>query len=324
MKPEPEHRYCEISSEGRTLEGDAIVYGDVATFPWGRERIQSGAFGDVGDVILNRQHQRTTPIARTGGGGLTITDSPQALSIRADLPAGVAAADETLALVRSKVLRGLSVEFFSRLDHIEGDMRVIQKADLVGISVVDSGSYPASLVSARAAAMQTRARSGRTLRSKIPANVNLACQCSGAACKFARFAQSAIDEMLDTAFAKVEGEIGKETIAAWGNFENPLASVSRRTLRRSGKYGIDIDVPDSLAGDALLSAQEDAGIIVRPFLDAAESVSTIDGDVAVYSVARARAFIVSSSDQRSGWPTPQLIETPEAVREAPRKRRVWL
>ena len=203
-------------------------------------------------------------------------------------------------------------------------MRVIQKADLVGISVVDSGSYPASLVSARAAAMQTRARSGRTLRSKIPANVNLACQCSGAACKFASFAQEAVEEMMDDVFEKLE----KETIAAWGNFENPLASVSRRTLRRSGKDGIDIDVPDSLAGDALLSAQEDVGIIVRPFLDAAESVSTIEGDVAVYSVARARAFIVSSSDQRSGWPAPQLIETPEAVREAPRPRermaRFWL
>ena len=312
-----ERRYCELRAEGRTLEGDAIVYGDVATFPWGRERIQSGAFGDVGDVILNRQHQRTTPIARTGGGGLTITDSPEALSIRADLPAGVAAADETLALVRSKVLRGLSVEFYSRLDHLEGDMRVIQKADLVGISVVDSGSYPASLVSARAAAMQTRARSGRTLRSKIPANVNLACQCSGAACKFARFAQEAVEEMMDDVFEKVE----KETIAAWGSFENPLASVSRGTLRRSGKDGIEIDVPDSLAGSALLSAQEDAGIVVRPFLDAAESVSTIEGDVAVYSVARARAFIISSSDQRSGWPEPEII----ATKAAPKRRaRLWL
>ena len=312
-----ERRYCELRAEGRTLEGDAIVYGDVATFPWGRERIQSGAFGDVGDVILNRQHQRTTPIARTGGGGLTITDSPEALSIRADLPAGVAAADETLALVRSKVLRGLSVEFYSRLDHLEGDMRVIQKADLVGISVVDSGSYPASLVSARAAAMQTRAKSGRTLRARIPANVNLACQCSGAACKFARFAQEAVEEMMDDVFEKVE----KETIAAWGSFENPLASVSRGTLRRSGKDGIEIDVPDSLAGSALLSAQEDAGIVVRPFLDAAESVSTIEGDVAVYSVARARAFIISSSDQRSGWPEPEII----ATKAAPKRRaRLWL
>ena len=317
-----EKRYCELRSEGRTLVGDAIVYGDEAVFPWGRERIEAGAFGDVGDVILNRQHQRTTPIARTGGGGLTITDSPEALRIGAELPVGVATADETLALVRGKVLRGLSVEFFATAERQSGDMRIIEKARLVGVGVVDDPQYPQSLVQARA--KELRAKSGRTLRARIPAKTKLACQCSGAECKFARFAQEAVEEMMDDVFEKVE----KETIAAWGSFENPLASVSRRTLRRSGKDGIEIDIPDSLAGDAVLSAQEDAGIVVRPFLDAAESVGEVEGDVMLYSRARARAFIVSATDQRAGWPEPQLIPTPEAVREAPRPRegraRVWL
>ena len=41
--------------------------------------------------------------------------------------------------------------------------------------------------------------------------------------------------------------------------------------------------------------------------------------------ARARAFIVSGDRSKGGLAgAPQLIPTPEAVREAPRKRRVWL
>ena len=42
-----------------------------------REEFQAGAFGSVSalDVILNRQHDRRMPLARTGGGGLVLTDS---------------------------------------------------------------------------------------------------------------------------------------------------------------------------------------------------------------------------------------------------------
>lgn len=153
---EPEIRFCELRADGRTLEGEAIVYGDVASFPWGEERIEAGAFGDIGDVILNKQHERKTPIARTGGGGLTLKDTPEALTIRADLPAGVAAADDTLALVRAKILRGLSIEFFPEAERQSGEMRIIEKARLVGVGVVDSPQYPQSLVEARMKASQKR------------------------------------------------------------------------------------------------------------------------------------------------------------------------
>ncbi len=40
---------------------------DVSAFPWGRERIEPGAFSPLGDVILNRQHKRDIPLARTAG-----------------------------------------------------------------------------------------------------------------------------------------------------------------------------------------------------------------------------------------------------------------
>ena len=83
--------YCEIRQNGRRLSGTAVRYGDVATLPWGRERFTAGAFAPIGDVLLNSQHDRRTPLARTGGGGLEIRDTAEALLIEAELPATGAA-----------------------------------------------------------------------------------------------------------------------------------------------------------------------------------------------------------------------------------------
>ena len=143
-----EKRFCELRADGRRLEGEAIVYGDIAFFPWGQERIEPGAFSPLGDVILNRQHDRKTPLARTGGGGLFLIDSPESLSIRAELPEGVAAADEALRLVRANILRGLSIEFFPQAERQSGDLRIIERAQLIGVAVVDSPQYEQSLVAA--------------------------------------------------------------------------------------------------------------------------------------------------------------------------------
>lgn len=146
-----ERRYVELrQGAGRTLEGTAVRYGDTAALPFGRERIEAGAFGSIGDVILNSQHDRQTPLARTGGAGLELADSAEALAIRADLPE-TRAADDVLALVRSGVMRGLSIEFRAVSERIEAGVRVIERAVLSGVAVVDSPAYPASEVEARMA-----------------------------------------------------------------------------------------------------------------------------------------------------------------------------
>ena len=121
-----------------------------------REEIMPGAFAPITDVILNRQHDRRTPLARTGGGGLFLEDSPEALSVRAELPDTPQSA-ETLALVKGKILRGLSVEFHAREERQDGDLRIIERAQLVGVGVVDSPSYPQSLVEARGLELRRRA-----------------------------------------------------------------------------------------------------------------------------------------------------------------------
>ena len=83
-----EHRRVALRhGPGRTVEGVAVRYGDVAQLPWGgEERIEAGAFAPIDDVILNAHHDRATPLARTGGAGLELTDTAERLAFTATLP----------------------------------------------------------------------------------------------------------------------------------------------------------------------------------------------------------------------------------------------
>lgn len=148
-----EFRFYELRAEpdSRQLSGVAVHYGDVAQLPWGKERIESGAFGSIGDILLNRQHDRSKPLARTGA-GLTLTDGSDALRMTAVLPP-TRDADDVLQLVRSGVMRGLSTEFIAQDETFEGSLRIIHRAKLVGLAVVDQGAYPASLVAQREQAL---------------------------------------------------------------------------------------------------------------------------------------------------------------------------
>ena len=147
-----EQLLTEIRQESeRVLSGVLIRYGDEAKMPWGgRETFMPGAFGDVAqaDVILNLMHQRQRPLARTGGGGLTITDDNKEVRIRADLPR-TKDADDALELVRTKVLRGLSSEFAPTNERNQGNLRIIYKARLGGMGLVDIPAYSQSKVEAR-------------------------------------------------------------------------------------------------------------------------------------------------------------------------------
>ena len=57
------------------------------------------------DVILNVQHDRGRPIARTGGGGLELLDNSIELGIRATIPE-TRDGDDALKLVNKRILRG--------------------------------------------------------------------------------------------------------------------------------------------------------------------------------------------------------------------------
>ena len=143
-----ERRFVELRQEGRTLSGVAIAYGSEAKIRSFRERFNAGAFGDVSglDVILNRQHDRARPLARTGGGGLELRDSAERLEIAADLPE-TRGADDVLTLVGAGILRGLSLEFVAIRETWQGNLRTILRATLRGVGIVDRPAYPDSAIS---------------------------------------------------------------------------------------------------------------------------------------------------------------------------------
>ena len=98
---------------GKSIGGTILRYGDEATFPWGKERFEPGAFGDVSklDLIANRMHQRMQPIARNGANGnLVVKDTPTELSGTVRLLNNSAGRDTDLE-VRMGLLRGQSIEF---------------------------------------------------------------------------------------------------------------------------------------------------------------------------------------------------------------------
>ena len=133
-------------AESRVVSGTALRYGNVAVLPWGRERFEAHAFQVLAtaDVILNRQHQRHIPLARTGA-GLVLVDSDTALSVRAELPR-TRDADDVLELIGAGILRGLSIEFLALRSRIVDGVEVISRAKLGNIGIVDRPSYSDSLI----------------------------------------------------------------------------------------------------------------------------------------------------------------------------------
>ena len=145
----PEYRFTEFREvDGRIIYGNALVYGDVAERPGGvKEMFMPGAFGDVSslDTILHFQHSRDRPIARTGGGGLLLTDSPEQLEVAAEMPE-TQDGNDALLLAQKGILRGFSTEFHARRERYQGDTRIIETAALPGLGLVDSPAYPQSVI----------------------------------------------------------------------------------------------------------------------------------------------------------------------------------
>lgn len=149
-----EYRYAamEATPGGRRVAGVAIRYGERATIE-GKfvEEFRPGAFAPIGDVILNWQHDRNKPLARTGEhGGLQLADSATELRVAATLPE-TTLADDAVELIRRGVFRGLSIEFRSIRESTVGGVRIIEKALLSGIGIVDRPAYSNAEVQARMA-----------------------------------------------------------------------------------------------------------------------------------------------------------------------------
>ena len=125
------------------LTGRALVYGDVS--PDFRERFEPGAFGsELAVPALNLQHDPGVVLLEAGA--YELTDGPRALEVRAELADGAAA----LQLVKRGALRGFSIEFHAEQERRDGGIRVIERATLSGLALVDKPSYPGATVEVRA------------------------------------------------------------------------------------------------------------------------------------------------------------------------------
>ena len=145
MDDKLEYRFqvFEVRQEGdrAIIEGAAMPYNTKADIAGVfSETIEPGAFaGRMNDVVVNYMHQREAPIARTGGGGLTLTDSTERLTARVEIPSY---REDIIDQVQRKILRGFSVEMFVKdEDWPAPDERVVKQAQLAGLALVDTPAY---------------------------------------------------------------------------------------------------------------------------------------------------------------------------------------
>ena len=315
----PEHRAgCEFRVAGRTLSGTVLRYGDLS--PEHRERFAPGAFAPVPEVPLNLQHDRSMVLLQAGE--YALNDTERALEVRAELPADSAA----LKLVRRGALNGFSVEFHSRSETRESGVRVIERADLVGVALVDVPSYPASTAEVR----RRGDRGGRlgTVRGRVPAGRRVDCRCSPGDCLEAIFERGAFDSAVDPSRAR-------DILAVVGDYSAAIGSARRGNARfwigDNGDLEFALDIPNTARGEALLETMEAVPVFARPALDLDASDFDLVDRVATYRSAEVRALTIGATDASAGW-TPLVLGevgegAPDRRREAPEPRRraaLWL
>ena len=323
--------------QGRTVSGTAMRYGDVADMGAFREMFVSGAFNPIGSVALNLQHDESRVLAKTGN-GLVLADGPRSLEVRAEL-SGKAEHD----LVRRGALRGFSIEFVAKDQRFEGGTRIISSAKLSNIALVDEPAYTESLAEARRArgtGKTAKLKAGRVLRSRIPYDKSLACEClkrgGGAACvplaRFSKVAGDGMAEAINSALAEA-----RDVLAVMGEYKRPIASASRGTLRArstADALEIDIDLASGEVGDAVVDAHLSAGVVVRPLIDFDRSEFNDTEHGREYVKPYLRALLVGATDEKGGWPDPEISEAEgpttttqdkvKALSKLSRRRRLWL
>ena len=274
----------------------------------GPERFEAGAFAPLPEVRLNLQHDPETIVSEPNN--IQFIDTEYRLEIRTDLKPGSAA----LELVKRGALRGFSVEFYPRIEHRSNGIRVISKALLDAVGLVDRPAYTGSRVEVRA---------GKTwFASTIPTGKNLGCECVSVGT--VNFAQGAFDETIKLA------EAGKhDVLAVSGDFNKAIASTKRGTfgLTVTGA-GLVIALSDEARtttnGKILAEQAAISDIYARPIVDESESTFEDSETERVYTDARVRAVLLKTIAGDSGnWKPVEIAQATPAKRAAI-KRPVWV
>ena len=150
----------EQSIDGRTLAGYAAVYGQDSRqlFENGRtftERIAPGAFDSTlserEDVKLYYNHDASMPLARTRSGTLTLRSDRNGLAFTASLPETTLGNDVRALIERGDLSGEMSFGFVVDRDSWNKTRteRMVERAKLVEISIVQDAAYPQTSSSLR-------------------------------------------------------------------------------------------------------------------------------------------------------------------------------
>ena len=151
---------AEQSIDGRTLAGYAAVYGQDSReiVENGRkfvERIAPGAFNETlssgADVKLFYNHDASMPLARTRSGTLKLRSDRNGLAFEATLPETTLGNDVRALLERGDLSGEMSFGFYVSEDSWNKDrsQRLVKKAQLVEVSIVQDAAYPQTSSSLR-------------------------------------------------------------------------------------------------------------------------------------------------------------------------------
>ena len=151
---------AEQSIDGRTLAGYAAVYGQDSReiVENGRkftERIAPGAFNETlssgADVKLYYNHDASMPLARTRSGTLQLKSDRNGLAFTASLPETTLGNDVRALIERGDLSGEMSFGFFVVEDSWSKDrsQRLVKKAQLVEVSIVQDAAYPQTSSSLR-------------------------------------------------------------------------------------------------------------------------------------------------------------------------------
>lgn len=219
-----------FDEDKRILDGVAIRYGDTAKMPWGdSERFEAGAFGSLSrqDIILNVQHDRGRMLARTNGGGLEVRDSYKELRVIAELPA-TREADDTLELARKKILRGFSIEFLPRETRRENGVRIIEKAELRNIAVVDRPAYPQSKIQSVREAPMDQKQIEALIKEQLAKRGEGEVDTAALAASIRSSLDAEIEERVDSVVEKKVAEMREKMEAAQTEAEEERAKAAKK------------------------------------------------------------------------------------------------
>ena len=138
--------------DGKALVGVVMPYGTRGRVGRFTETFVAGSL-EYRDVLVNVLHDPGRIVARSGA-GLTLTDTPEALTARITLPDTQEGRD-TRELVSRGVLKGLSVEFMAKRDVWQGTHRIVEAAHLDAFAIVARPAYAGATIA-----------EGRELRSE--------------------------------------------------------------------------------------------------------------------------------------------------------------